>query len=227
MRPNDPRSCQVDGRFQPRLSFGSVFLAKDVRTGRPDTPSEGGRTWAVAGCRNDVARLAHFRSPDKGARHVSSWGIRMELLRIAMRTPCHQGKGSLQLAHADGPPCDARHSSFHTGKNSVRPTFHLLRISHIWNSVRPTFHLPRISHIRNSIRSNMSGFSDRIFHIRCLTPDGRGGCFNFPGQTCPDPLIALTQKASAADNSDSPDSLARQTLAIRRIHFHPQSKSKL
>ena len=124
---------------------------------------------------------------------MSSWGIRMELLRIAMRTPCHQGKGSLQLAHADGPPCDARHSSFHTGKNSVRPTFHLLRISHIWNSVRPTFHLPRISHIRNSIRSNMSGFSDRIFHIRCLTPDGRGGCFNFPGQTCLDPLIALTR----------------------------------
>ena len=34
-------------------------MAKDVRTGRPDTPSEGGGTWAVAGCRNDVARLAH------------------------------------------------------------------------------------------------------------------------------------------------------------------------
>ena len=35
-------------------------MAKDVRTGRPDTPSEGGRTWVVAGYRNDVARLAHF-----------------------------------------------------------------------------------------------------------------------------------------------------------------------
>ena len=30
----------------------------------------------------------------------------MELLRIAMRAPCHQGEGSLHLAHADGPPCD-------------------------------------------------------------------------------------------------------------------------
>ena len=30
----------------------SVFPAKDVRTGRPDTPSEGGGMWAVA-------RLAH------------------------------------------------------------------------------------------------------------------------------------------------------------------------
>ena len=37
---------------------------------------------------------------------MSSWGIRMELLWIAMRAPCHQGEGSLQHAHADGPPCD-------------------------------------------------------------------------------------------------------------------------
>ena len=58
--PNDPHSCQVDARFQPRLSYGSVFPAKDVWTGRPNTPSEGGGTWAVAGCRNDIARLAHF-----------------------------------------------------------------------------------------------------------------------------------------------------------------------
>ena len=83
----------------------------------------------------------------------------MELLRIAMHAPCHQGEGSLHLAHADGPPFNTRHSSFHPGKNSVWPKFHLL-----W-----------------------------IFHIRRLTPDGRGGCFNFPGQTCLDPLIALTR----------------------------------
>nr|CAN81851.1 hypothetical protein VITISV_004006 [Vitis vinifera] len=127
----------------------------------------------------------------------------MELLQIAKHAPCHQGEGSLHLAHADGPPCDARHSSFHPGRNSVRPTFHLLRTSYIRNSIRPTFHLLR------------------IFHIRHLTPDGRGGRFNFPGQTCPDPLIALTRRASTADNSDSPDSLTRQTLAISRIHFRP------
>ena len=30
---------------------------------------------------------------------------------------------------------------------------------------------------------------------------GEEGDFNFPGQTCPDPLIALTRRASAADNS--------------------------
>ena len=140
---------------------------------------------------------------------MSSWGILMELLRIAMRAPCHQGEGSLHLAHADGPPCDVQHSSFHPGKNSVRPTFHLLRISHIRNSIRPTFHLLLICHIWR------------------LTPDGRGGRFNCLGQTCPDPLILLTRRAPVADNSDSPNSLARQTLTIRRIYFRPQSKSKL
>ena len=60
-----------------------------------------------------------------------------------------------------------RHSSFHPGKNSVRRTFQLPR-------------------------SDMSGSSDRISHIRRLTPDGRGGRFNFLGQACPDPLVALT-----------------------------------
>ena len=35
LRPNDSRSCQVDARFQPRLSSGSVFHAKDVRTHPP------------------------------------------------------------------------------------------------------------------------------------------------------------------------------------------------
>ena len=101
----------------------------------------------------------------------------------------------------------------------------LLRISHIRNSVWPTFHLLRISHIQNSVGPTFHLL--RIFHIWRLTPDGRGERFNFPGQTCPDPLIALTRRASAADNSDSPNSLARQTLAICRIHFCPQSKSKL
>ena len=38
-----------------------------------------------------------------------------------------------------------------------------LRMSHSRNSIRPTFHLLR------------------VFHIRRLPPDGRGGRFNFPG----------------------------------------------
>ena len=139
-----------------------------------------------------VSCASPWGSLDRGAHHMSSWGIRMELLRIAMRAPCHQWEGSLHLAHADGHPFNARHSSFHPGKNSVRPKFHLLWISYIRNSIRPTFHLLRISYIRNSVRQKFHLL--RIFHIWHLTSDGRGGRFNFPGQICPNPLIALTRK---------------------------------
>ena len=41
LRPDDPRSCQMDARFQPRLSSDSVVPTKDVRIGCPDTPSDG------------------------------------------------------------------------------------------------------------------------------------------------------------------------------------------
>ena len=67
----------------------------------------------------------------------------------------------------------------------------------------------------------------RVLYSQRLPPDGRGRRFNFPGQTCPDPPVTLTRRTSAADDLASPGSLARQTLVIRRIHFRPQSKSKL
>ena len=98
-------------------------------------------------------------------------------------------------------------------RNSARPTFYLIRMSHNRNSVQPTSHFIRMSHSRNSIRPTFHLL--QIFHIRRLSPDGRGGRFNFLGQACPNPLVTLTQ-------TDYSDSLARQILAIRRIHFHPQ-----
>nr|CAN80158.1 hypothetical protein VITISV_028149 [Vitis vinifera] len=74
------------------------------------------------------------------------------------------------LGNPDGvaPDSDAWHNSFHSGKNSIRLTFHLLRIFHIRNSVRRhftsryliagwerrTFQLPR---------SDMSGSSDNAY----------------------------------------------------------------
>ena len=77
------------------------------------------------------------------------------------------------------------------------------------NSVRPTFH-----HLL-------------IFHSRRLPSDRREVRFNFPGQTCPDPLATLTWSTSAPDDSNSPDNLTRHTLAICRIHFCPQLRNKL
>ena len=89
--------------------------------------------------------------------------------------------------------CDTWHRSSHPDGNS-----------HIRNPVRPTFHLLRISHIRR------------------LSPDGRGGRFNFPRKTYLDPSVTLIRRTSVANDSDSPDSLVRQILAIRPIHFRPQ-----
>ncbi|RVW18674.1 hypothetical protein CK203_102663 [Vitis vinifera] len=87
----------------------------------------------------------------------------MELLRIAMRAPCHQGRGPYTL-HMQTTPfrCVALHIPPGCLTSGI-----LLR--------------------RHSIR---------IFRIRRLTPDRRGGRFNFPGQTYPDPLIALTRRVS-------------------------------
>ena len=85
------------------------------------------------------------------------------------------------------PPCDAWHSSFHSDGNHrslhpdvLHPEFcpaNVLPYPDISqrNSIRPTFHLLW------------------IFRIRCLSPDGRGGRFNFPRQTRPDPPVMLTR----------------------------------
>ena len=104
--------------------------------------------------------------------------------------------------------------------HSTRPTFYLIRMSHSRNSVRSASHFLRISYSHNSIRPAFHLLM--IFHIRRLPPDGRGGRFSFPGHTCSDPLVAPTRTTFAAGNLDSPDSLAHQILAIRRIHFRTQ-----
>nr|CAN68247.1 hypothetical protein VITISV_005940 [Vitis vinifera] len=155
-----------------------------------------------------------------------SWGIRMELLRIAMHTPCHQGEGSLHLAHADGPPCNAQHSSFHPGisLSDRHSTFSRYLTSGLMSDTgweRRAFQLPRL---------DISGSSDRIFHNSA--PDAgwesrafqlprsdisgssnsaypesiRGRQFRFPGQL------------GLSDACDSPDpfspTIKKQTLII-------------
>ena len=57
--------------------------------------------------------------------------------------------------------------------------------------VAATFHLD--VHIRNSTIANIP---PGCFTSGILTPDGRGGCFNFPGHTYSDPLTALTRRVS-------------------------------
>ena len=81
----------------------------------------------------------------------------------------------------------------------------------------PTSHLLRMFHTRNSVRRHPT-FSG------CLTSgilSGRRSTFS--GYLTSDAWCRMGEE----DNPDSLDSLARQTLAIRRIHFRPQSSAPL
>ena len=153
----------------------------------------------------------------------------MTLMSHLWDPPQKMPRGSLSLGHADHPLAThgiahsiwtENHHSFHPEKNSIWPTLYLIRMSHSRHSVRPTSHFLRISHNRNSVR--LTFYLLRIFHIRRFPPDGRGGRFNFPKQTCLDPSATLIRRTSVAGDSNSLDSLACQIFAIRRIHFHPQ-----
>ena len=95
-------------------------------------------------------------------RCVSSWEIRMELRRIAWRRVSSWGIWMELRQIAMCTPC-------HQGEGSL----------HLVHADGPPCDA-RISHSRNSVRSDMSRSSDRIFHIRHLTPDGRGGVSTSP-----------------------------------------------
>ena len=169
-------SCQVDARFQPRLSSGSVFPVKDVRTGRPDTPSQDGGTWAMAGCRNDAARLMHF----------SQWSG--QHIRNSAPSTFHPDVSHPEFSSTDIPP-GLSHPEFCSAdippgclSSGILLRRHSTRMSHIRNSSPPTFHRARWERLDTGWEG--------------LTPDGKGGRFNFPGQIYPDHLIALTRRAS-------------------------------
>ena len=60
--------------------------------------------------------------------------------------------------------------------------------------------------IAPSTRGNPDGVDPDSLAVRDIShPDERGGRFNFSGQTYPDPLIAFTRRASAADILDYSD----------------------
>ncbi|RVW91460.1 hypothetical protein CK203_038612 [Vitis vinifera] len=95
------------------------------------------------------------------------------------------------------------------------PTFSGYLTAAILPGRHPTFSRCLTAAILSGRRSTFSGY---FTSGSCC----RIGRFNFPGQTCSDPSITLIRITSVANDSDSPDSLARQILAIHRIHFRPQ-----
>ena len=128
----------------------------------------------------ELIRIAWWR--------VFSWGIRMELRRIAMRAPCHPREGSLHLAHANGPPCNIAPSTLRNPDSLVR--------SMSSGGGVPTPCTRRRSPLRHSLFHPGEEFypaevppSPDISYPDISQPDGRGGRFNFPDQTCLDPLI--------------------------------------
>ena len=58
-----------------------------------------------------------------------------------------------------------------------------------------------------------------IFHIRPLTPDGRGWHFNFSGQTYPDPLIAYPESFAAILHSVAVFSWSFQIFATDILRY--------
>ena len=132
--------------------------------------------------RNSIWSISHFlrMSHSRNSIRPTSHYLRISHNHNSIRPTSH----FLRMSHS---------------RNSIRPTSHSLRMSHSRNSIRSTSHSLRISHSRNSIRPTFHLF--RIFHIRRPRSDGRGGRFNFPRQTCPDPSITLIQIASVANDS--------------------------
>ncbi|RVW58426.1 hypothetical protein CK203_109019 [Vitis vinifera] len=171
-----PKQSEIEESSLESITKSGMQGVSGMKNRHLDTPSEGDRTWAVAGSRNDVARLVPLVSDPNTTSRI--------LLR--------------------------RHST---------------RMSHIRNSAPPTFH-PDVSHPEFFSADIPSGF----FNIRHLTPDGKGGHFNFLGQTYSDHLIALTRRVSqpfctvsrqsnSEDFSSKDERLGSSSLGVKKAGY--------
>ena len=144
-------------------------MAKDVRTGSPDTPLESGGTWAVARLAHSLQSVFSIRTTysdsicyclDGAAPDSIAPPFRLGI-RISMLSPCHPGEESLHLAHgeefyparipshADIPQPEGR------GRHSMRKHFASGYITSGWE--RRTFQL---------LRSDISGSSGSAYPVR-------------------------------------------------------------
>ena len=124
-------------------------MAKDVRTGRPDTPLESGGTWAVA-------RLAHFSQCFPSGQHI----------RIGYAIIRERGPYTL---HTQTVPL-AQHSSVHPGRNSVRRHFTSGYLTA--GQERRTFQLLRSDISRSCDSVHPESIHDRHFRLPgfCIVP---------------------------------------------------------
>nr|CAN80601.1 hypothetical protein VITISV_029692 [Vitis vinifera] len=138
---------------------------KDVRTRSPDTPSEGGGTQCFPSGQHIRIGYAIVRMEFLWIawRRVSSWEIRMELIRIALRTPCHPGEGSLHLAHADDDErlgtssLGVKKAGLKDGKRSFSKLWIAMLNSRCKNGDFGTFHLELGKQLRNHLIGGLQG----------------------------------------------------------------------
>ena len=148
----------------------SVFPAEDVQTGRLDTPSKGGGTWAVAGCRNDVARLDHYSQ--WSGQHIR---IRYAIVRVwcsrvsgasPWGSPDRRALSYVLLRNLDGVDPDSNARSVSSGGGVSTPCT---------RRQSPLRRLTFSGYLPSGILSGKHFHLLRIFHIRHLTSDGRNG----------------------------------------------------
>ena len=135
-------------------------------------------TWAIG-------RLAHFSHDPDNISGQDMLSSRCYVRKCRVLLPKRVPDGKHHSFHSDG-----KHHSFHPDGNSH--SFHL-------DVSQPQFYPANVlpyPHVSQPPFYPDDFPPSRIFHIWRLTPDGRGGRFKFPGQTYPDPLIALTRRVS-------------------------------
>ena len=91
------------------------------------------------------------------------------------------------------PTCGILPKNCRVAPSPLRHVASLIPPGHLTSGILLRRHSTWISHIRNSVRPTFHIL--RIFRSRRLSPSERGERFNFPGQTCPDPLVTLTRTA--------------------------------
>ena len=112
---------------------------------------------------------------------------------VLLRNPDRVDPDSLAHSVSSGRgvpiPCTRRRSPLRSIAQSTWGRIPCANISH------PEFRASTF-HIKNSVRRHFTSeiLCFNILHPDISQPDGRGGRFNFPGQTYPDPLIALTRR---------------------------------
>ena len=180
------------------LCHKQIQNAKSKRCPDRAFGQDGGGTWSMAGCPNDVARLAHFQSMIQ-----TTYSDRICYRPGVMFTSAvcfslrESGQGSVPhvlLGNPDGVDPDSLARSVSSRRVVPTPcTRGRSPLRSIAHSTRGRILSGRLSTFYGYFTSGIPS-ADVSPSLDISHSDGRGGRFNFSGQTYPNPLIALTKR---------------------------------